>query len=104
MAEVEERAGAEVMGFARRVLEEAGEGAVDEGVVGDLVGRFAGVLGRVPDAGFRDWLAGEFEAAGDARVERYWRLVWVVNGWEVVPGLVPVYARLAEVLRGRSVG
>ncbi|MFC9296159.1 MerR family transcriptional regulator [Streptomyces sp. NPDC057011] len=95
--EVEVRAGAEVMAYARGVLE--GEAVVDEGVVGDLVVRFAEALGRVPDAEFRGWLAGEFEVVGDPRVERYWRLVWVVNGWEVVPGLVPVYGRLAEVLR-----
>ncbi|MEU3468005.1 MerR family transcriptional regulator [Streptomyces sp. NPDC006687] len=29
------------------------------------------------------------EGPVDPRVERYWRLVWAVNGWEVVPGLVP---------------
>ncbi|MFJ3876947.1 MerR family transcriptional regulator [Streptomyces sp. NPDC090077] len=29
------------------------------------------------------------EGPVDPRVERYWRLVWVVNGWEVVPGWVP---------------
>ncbi|WP_405981195.1 MerR family transcriptional regulator [Streptomyces sp. NBC_00158] len=49
------------------------------------------LAGLVGDAGFRE----EFRRAPgvvgpvDARVERYWRLVWVVNGWEVVPGLVP---------------
>ncbi|MFH7596213.1 MerR family transcriptional regulator [Streptomyces racemochromogenes] len=29
------------------------------------------------------------EGPVDPRVERYWRLVWAVNGWEVVPGWVP---------------
>lgn len=28
------------------------------------------------------------EGPVDPRVERYWRLVWAVNGWEVVPGWV----------------
>ncbi|MFJ4779524.1 MerR family transcriptional regulator [Streptomyces sp. NPDC088762] len=93
--EVEVCAGAELMGDVRRVVEGPG---VEEGVVEELVGRFAVALGRVPGAEFRGWLAGEFAAAGDVRVERYFRLVWVVNGWEVVPGLVPVYARFAEVL------
>ncbi|MCX5378956.1 MerR family transcriptional regulator [Streptomyces sp. NBC_00091] len=42
----------------------------------------------VGDEGFRVAFRGApgVEGPVDARVERYWRLVWVVNGWEVVPG------------------
>ncbi|MFE0698836.1 MerR family transcriptional regulator [Streptomyces sp. NPDC058872] len=71
-------------------------------VVEDLVQRFAEALGRIPDAEFRDWLAGQWEVAHDPRVEQYWRLVWVVNGWQVVPELIPGYAWLVRALRRDS--
>lgn len=32
------------------------------------------------------------QSASDPQVDRYWRLVWIVNGWQVVPNLIPVYA------------
>ncbi|WP_042800777.1 MerR family transcriptional regulator [Streptomyces sp. C] len=57
----------------------------------EQVAAWVELAGLVGDAGFRE----EFRRAPgvvgpvDPRVERYWRLVWVVNGWEVVPGLVP---------------
>ncbi|MFE2247264.1 hypothetical protein [Streptomyces lavendulae] len=34
-------------------------------------------------------------------MDRYWRLVWIVNGWQVVPDLIPVYPRLVQALRHR---
>ncbi|MEV7542331.1 MerR family transcriptional regulator [Streptomyces sp. NPDC089915] len=42
------------------------------------------------DAGFGEVFrrAPGVEGPVDPRVERYWRLVWAVNGWEVVPGWV----------------
>ncbi len=67
-------------------------------VVDDIVRRFAEVFLRAPDAEFREWLAEQFAEAHDLRVDRYWRLVWIVNGWEVVPSLIPVYAWLVEAL------
>jgi hypothetical protein len=68
-------------------------------VIDDLVHRFAEVFARTPDAEFRDWMARQFEEAHDPRVERYWRLVWIVNGWQVVPNLIPVYPWLIQALR-----
>jgi hypothetical protein len=44
-------------------------------------------------------MARQFEEAHDPRVERYWRLVWIVNGWQVVPNLIPVYPWLIQALR-----
>ncbi|MEV0095210.1 MerR family transcriptional regulator [Streptomyces sp. NPDC050738] len=41
------------------------------------------------DAEVTDRLMQYLEAAEDPRVERYWRLVWAVNGWQVLPGLLP---------------
>ncbi|MFD7876714.1 hypothetical protein ACFV5G_21840 [Streptomyces sp. NPDC059766] len=64
--------------------------------------RFAEVLARTPDPEFRDWMAREFEEAHDPVVDRYWRLVWIVNGWQVVPRLLPVYPWLIQALRRKA--
>ncbi|MFF7602562.1 hypothetical protein [Streptomyces mirabilis] len=44
-------------------------------------------------------MAQQFEEAHDPRVDPYWRLVWIVNGWQVVPNLIPVYPWLIQPLR-----
>ncbi|MGW1641686.1 MerR family transcriptional regulator [Streptomyces lavendulae] len=103
--DIENEAGEELMDFARRTVSEAMESGIDPlsdkgaAVADDLVHRFAEVLARTPDAGFRDWMAQRFEEAHDPRVDRYWRLVWIVNGWQVVPSLIPVYPWLVQALR-----
>jgi hypothetical protein len=103
--DIERDAGEELMEFTRRKAAEAMESGIDplgDGgapVIDDLVHRFAEVFARTPDAEFRDWMARQFEEAHDPRVERYWRLVWIVNGWQVVPNLIPVYPWLIQALR-----
>ncbi|EGX58455.1 hypothetical protein SZN_17827, partial [Streptomyces zinciresistens K42] len=88
---VEREAGEELMDHARREVARARQLDMDPAgdraapIVDDLVRRFAARLSRTPDAAFRAWLAREFAAAHDPRVDRYWRLVWIVNGWQVVP-------------------
>ncbi|MEV6833299.1 MerR family transcriptional regulator [Streptomyces sp. NPDC051133] len=102
---IESDAGEELMEFTRQRVADAMESGMDPlsdraaPVVDDLVHRFAGAFARIPDTEFRDWLAREFEVAHDPRVERYWRLVWIVNGWQVVPNLLPVYPWLVQALR-----
>ncbi|MGW6207565.1 MerR family transcriptional regulator [Streptomyces sp. NPDC055089] len=102
--DIESRIGEELMAFTRRRVAEAMElgsnPRSDRGalIVDDLVHRFAEVFARTPDAEFRDWMAEQFNEAHDPRVDRYWRLVWIVNGWQVVPGLVPVYSWLIQAL------
>ncbi|MFG2949515.1 helix-turn-helix domain-containing protein [Streptomyces adustus] len=102
---IESAAGEELMGFTRQKVAEAMESGLDPLggraalVVDDLVHRFAEVFARTPDAEFRDWMAREFEGAHDPRVDRYWRLVWIVNGWQVVPSLLPMYPWLVQGLR-----
>ncbi|MEW1997933.1 hypothetical protein ACFWFH_25245 [Streptomyces coelicoflavus] len=61
--------------------------------------RFAAVLGRPDGPGLREWMASRFEAGHDPLVERYWRLVWTVNDWQVVPGHLPFQPWMAEALR-----
>ncbi|TDT29352.1 hypothetical protein EV562_113217 [Streptomyces sp. BK208] len=68
-------------------------------VIDDLVHRFAEVSARTPDTGFRGWMVQEFEEVHDPRVDRHWRLVWIVNGWQVVPNLIPVHPWLLQALR-----
>jgi len=68
-------------------------------VINDLVHRFAEVLARTPDTEFRDWMAQQFEEAHDPRADPYWQLVWIVNGWQVVPNLISVYPWLIQALR-----
>ncbi|MFD8085093.1 MerR family transcriptional regulator [Kitasatospora sp. NPDC059722] len=102
---IEREAGEELTTFIRQKVAEATEAGVDphgDGaapVIDELVRRYADAFARTPDAEFRDWLAQRFEEAHDPRVDRYWRLVWIVNGWQVVPGLTPVYSWLARALR-----
>ncbi|MFE2322959.1 MerR family transcriptional regulator [Streptomyces sp. NPDC059385] len=103
---IEGEAGEELMDLVRRKVAEARESGIDPldhravPVVEDLVHRFAEVFDRAPDAAFRDWLARRFEEGHDPRVDRYWRLVWIVNGWQVVPNLTPAHPWLIRALRG----
>ncbi|MEU5166405.1 MerR family transcriptional regulator [Streptomyces mutomycini] len=105
LPDIESAAGGELMEFTRRTV----TGAMDAGVgplsnaatpvVEDLVHRFAKVFARTPDAEFRDWLAQQFEEAHDPGVDQYWQLVWIVNGWQVVPNLIPVHPWIVQALR-----
>ncbi|MFE4217033.1 MerR family transcriptional regulator [Streptomyces sp. NPDC056844] len=103
--DIERDAGEELMEFARQKVAEARESGMDPlssravPVIDDLVHRFAEALARTPDAEFRQWTAQQFEEAHDPVVDRYWQLVWIVNGWQVVPNLIPVYPWLAQALR-----
>ncbi|MEU6328499.1 MerR family transcriptional regulator [Streptomyces sp. NPDC047049] len=102
---IENDAGEELMDVTRRKVAAAMESGVDPlsdraaPVIDDLIHRFAEVFARTPDTEFREWMARRFEEAHDPLVDRYWRLVWVVNGWQVVPNLLPVYPWLIQALR-----
>jgi len=103
--DIESEAGEELMNFTRQKVAEAVDSGIDPlgaraaPVIDDLVHRFAEVFARTPDTEFRDWLARQFEEAHDPGVDRYWQLVWIVNGWQVVPNLIPVYPWLIQALR-----
>ncbi|MGW1788156.1 MerR family transcriptional regulator [Streptomyces tubercidicus] len=103
--DIENDAGEELMEFTRQKIAEAMESDIDPlsdraaPIIDDLVHRFAEVFARTPDTEFRDWMAQQFEEAHDPRVDRYWRLVWIVNGWKVVPNLIPGYPWLTQALR-----
>ncbi|MDT0457279.1 MerR family transcriptional regulator [Streptomyces sp. DSM 41527] len=103
--DIESDAGEELMDFTRRKVAAAMESGIDPlsdraaPVLDDLTHRFAEVFARTPDTEFRNWMARQFEEAHDPQVDRYWRLVWIVNGWKVVPNLIPVYPWLIQALR-----
>ncbi|WP_329578199.1 hypothetical protein [Kitasatospora sp. NBC_01250] len=102
---IESEVGEELTAFARQQVADAVESGIDPlsdraaPVVDDLVRGFGTVLARMPDKEFRDRLATRFEEAHDPAVDRYWRLVWIVNSWQAVPGLIPVYSWLVQALR-----
>ncbi|MFC7796167.1 MerR family transcriptional regulator [Streptomyces cinereoruber] len=102
---IETEVGEELMTFTRQQVTEAMESGIDPltdraaPVIDDLVERFSEVFGHAADKEFRDWMARRFEEAHDPKVDRYWRLVWIVNGWQIVPNLVPVYSWLIQALR-----
>lgn len=60
-------------------------------VVDELVALFARAASRADDPAYRAELADQLERFSDARVERYWQLIAVINGWPVQPSMVPAY-------------
>ncbi|MFJ6076457.1 MerR family transcriptional regulator [Streptomyces sp. NPDC093065] len=96
---------AELVPFVRGAVAEARAAGVDPEdaravpVVDAVAGRFATVLGRPDGPELREWMAGRFEAGHDPLVERYWRLVWTVNDWQVVPGHLPFQPWMVRALR-----
>ncbi|MGW1633159.1 MerR family transcriptional regulator [Streptomyces anthocyanicus] len=96
---------AELVPFVRQTVAGARAAGIDpEGdeaapVVDAVTARFAAVLGRPDGPELREWLAGRFEAGHDPLVERYWRLVWTLNDWQVVPGHLPFQPWMAQALR-----
>ena len=51
-------------------------------------------------AEFRRELADRFAASGDARAERYWQLLAIINSWPPVPTTQPAVRFMIEALRG----
>ncbi len=64
------------------------------------------VLDRILPAGLdaagRAGLADGAATFTDARVERYWELLAVLNGWPSVPAAVPAFAWLVAALRAQG--
>lgn len=93
--------------FARQTVTPAIEAQTDPhseqaaAVVEAVVSRFATALARPADPELRAWMAQQFEQGHDPLVERYWRLVWTVNDWHVLPGHLPFQPWLVRALRGR---
>ncbi len=90
--------------FVGRVMEYAGA-ARQQGVVpGSAEG--AEVLDRIlagtPDDRRRPELLARLESGTDARAERYWQLMGIINGWPPLPAHVPVFEWLIAALRAHG--
>lgn len=68
-------------------------------VVAELVALFARAASRSDEAAYRAELADQLERFSDARVERYWQLIGLINGWPPQPPMVPAYEWFTEALR-----
>ncbi|WP_030190313.1 MerR family transcriptional regulator [Streptomyces violaceorubidus] len=105
LPDVDRERAAELLGFTRRAVAEAREAGIEPEdadalpVVDAVAGRFAAVLDRPDGPELREWLARRFEVGHDPLVERYWRLVWAVNAWQVIPGHLPFQPWLVRALR-----
>lgn len=68
-------------------------------VANELVALFARAASRADDATYRAELADQLERFSDARVERYWQLIGVINVWPAQPPMVPAYEWFIAALR-----
>jgi DNA-binding transcriptional MerR regulator len=115
---VDEGAGARERGETDEATQRAGQAVVESAggalaagmapdapeagaVVDHLVGGFATAAGRADDATYREELLRQLETFSDVRVERYWRLIGVINGWPEFPSATPAYEWLIAALRAQ---
>jgi DNA-binding transcriptional MerR regulator len=75
-----------------------------EPIVAELVGALAATNSRVDGPETRAWLAETIETFADVRVERYWELLELINGWPARPSAAPAWAWLLAALRGGAAG
>ncbi|MFE6921224.1 MerR family transcriptional regulator [Nocardia sp. NPDC057663] len=71
-------------------------------VLDALTARYASTFGRPDDPPLRHWILERLEVADDPRVQRYWRLLGIVNGWPEQPDMTPVFTWFAQVLRAAT--
>jgi hypothetical protein len=60
-------------------------------IVAEVVELFASAAGRRDNHAYRAELAAQLEMFSDRRVERYWQLIGLINGWPERPSLMPAY-------------
>ncbi|HEX6491898.1 MAG TPA: MerR family transcriptional regulator [Candidatus Dormibacteraeota bacterium] len=71
-------------------------------IVDEVVGLFAVAAGRTDDPAYRAELVRTLETFTDERVERYWALIGVINGWPQRPSLTPAHRWFTQALRARA--
>lgn len=67
--------------------------------VQSIVQLFAQAYPHIPAAEVATRMIQQLELTDDPRTDRYWRLVWAVNGWQVLPSLLPDRSWLLQALR-----
>jgi DNA-binding transcriptional MerR regulator len=60
-------------------------------IVNEVVPLFAAAAGNDDSPQYRRELAQQLATFGDRRVERYWQLIGLINGWPAQPSLMPLY-------------
>lgn len=68
-------------------------------VVDELVAAYAQHTGQNDGPEFRAWLLRLMESSSDARYERYWHLLGVINGWPAASGVTSAAEWLITALR-----
>ncbi|MGH3329414.1 MAG: MerR family transcriptional regulator [Streptomycetales bacterium] len=68
-------------------------------VVDEIAGALAGDPTQARDPAFRARLADQWEHFSDPRVERFWQLLAVINGWPPVPTTMPAHEWMIAALR-----
>lgn len=67
--------------------------------VNEVTTLFAAAAGREDSPAYRTELAQKMETFSDPRIDRYWRLIAVINGWEPQDNLMPAYEWFMAALR-----
>ena len=71
-------------------------------VVDELAAAFAAAHEREDGPEYRAWLADMLATFNDVRVERYWQLLAIINGWPQRPAIVPAWEWFGAALRARA--
>jgi DNA-binding transcriptional MerR regulator len=98
-----QRAGAALVGRAGTAISAGISPTASEAVatVDEVTALFAAAAGREDSPVYRTELAQRLEMFSDARVDRYWRLIAVINGWEPQASLMPAYEWFITALRAK---
>lgn len=70
-----------------------------EAVVAELVAPYAQARGTADGPELRRWILETIDTFADRRVERYWQLLGLINGWPPIPSVVPAWEWFAAALR-----
>jgi DNA-binding transcriptional MerR regulator len=68
-------------------------------IADEIVAALATEPGQTADPAFRRTVIDRWETFTDARAERYWRLLGIVNGWPPFPSTVPAHQWVIAALR-----
>lgn len=71
-------------------------------IVDALTTRYAQTFDKPDDTALQPWILERLEVANDSRVQRYWTLVSIINGWPPSADLTPAFTWFTEALRARS--
>lgn len=80
----------------------AGVAALEAGIAADSAAAAEILAREIPDGTDRTVLADQMATFTDRRVERYWTLLGIINGWPARPPMVPGAEWLIAALRAHA--